>query len=292
MQRPPLLKTGDRLRVIAPSGALKGHTNFKKGVEIWRSQGYIIDLGEQYSEKEGYLAGKDEIRKNALQEAWQDPECKAILCARGGYGSTRILEQWQWLDGTPKWIIGFSDITALLWSLAQKNIMGVHGALLTTLADEPSWSQERLFSYLKTGKIEPLKGQGWGNGKATGRLLPANLTVATYLLKTSHQPDLDRVILAFEDISEAPYRIDRMLTFWRTLGCFERVSGIVLGRFSHCDPPVGSQSWTVEKVLCDRLGDLGIPIVSGLPFGHDGVNACLPSGIMAELDGDKGILGF
>lgn len=121
-------------------------------------------------------------------------------------------------------------------------------------------------------------------------LLPANLTVATHLLGTSHQPDLEGVILAFEDVMEAPYRIDRMLTQWRMSGFFSQVKGIALGNFSQCEPPANIPSFSVEEVLRDRLGDLGIPIVSNLPFGHEAGNAALPVGVEVTLDGDMGIL--
>jgi muramoyltetrapeptide carboxypeptidase len=121
-------------------------------------------------------------------------------------------------------------------------------------------------------------------------LLPANLTVATHLLGTFVQPNLDGVILALEDVTEAPYRIDRMLTQWRMSGAFQGVRGIALGRFSRCDPPKEVPSWTVEEVLRDRLGDLGIPIVSDLPFGHEGANAALPVGQWVELDADNATL--
>jgi muramoyltetrapeptide carboxypeptidase len=93
-------------------------------------------------------------------------------------------------------------------------------------------------------------------------------------------------------VTEAPYRIDRLLTQWRLVGAFRGIRGIALGRFSRCDPPLGSQSWTVAEVLEDRLGDLGIPIVSDLPFGHDGCNAALPVGCLVTLDGDSGTLSF
>ena len=122
------------------------------------------------------------------------------------------------------------------------------------------------------------------------RCCQGNLTVATHLLGTSLQPDLTDVILAFEDVAEVPYRIDRMLTQWRLCGAFSKVRGIALGRFSRCQAPAGIPSFTVEEVLRDRLGDLGIPVVSGLPFGHDGANAVLPVGVSAQLDGDQGTL--
>jgi muramoyltetrapeptide carboxypeptidase len=131
---------------------------------------------------------------------------------------------------------------------------------------------------------------GWGGGKASGILLPANLTVATHLLGTAALPSLEGVILAFEDVAEAPYRIDRMLTQWRMTGAFSGVKGIALGRFSQCEPTPDIPSFTVAEVLRERLSDLGVPIVSDLCFGHDGVNAALPVGVWAELDGEQGKL--
>ncbi|PSB18409.1 LD-carboxypeptidase, partial [filamentous cyanobacterium CCP2] len=208
-----------------------------------------------------------------------------------GYGGARLLEDWQW-EGLekPKWLIGFSDITSLLWGLCRQGISGVHGPLLTTLWAEPDWSVQRLFDCVEGRSLLPLEGIGWGGGQAKGMLLPGNLTVATHVLGTSAQPPLEGMILAFEDVTEAPYRIDRMLTQWRMMGAFNGVKGIAIGRFSQCDPPENAPSFTVEEVLRDRLSDLGIPIVSGLPFGHDGANAALPVGVPVWLDGDAGRL--
>ncbi len=319
-QLPSPLQPGDLVKVIAPSGALKELGAFEQGLKIWRSRGYKVELGSNYSTRYGYLAGKDSQRRQDLAEAWFDPDCKAILCARGGYGGARLLEDWSWHLGElgsggaeeqrgrgaegageqgrklklpePKWIIGFSDVTSLLWSLATLGIGGVHTSVLTTLAKEPEWSIQRLFDCVEGRSLQPLTGKGWGGGKVEGFLLPANLTVATHLLKTSIQPSLAGVILALEDVTEFPYRIDRMLTQWRMLDVFKQVKGIALGRFSRCDPPQGSKTWTTEEVLRDRLGSLTIPIVSNLPFGHDGVNAALAVGQRVELDADLGLLNF
>ncbi|NEU76927.1 LD-carboxypeptidase [Hassallia byssoidea VB512170] len=334
---PPFLKPGDLLRVIAPSGALREFATFERGVEIWRSRGYKVEISPQIDDKWGYLAGKDETRRQQLAAAWQDPECRGILCARGGFGSTRILENWNWGQGgqggqggrgqgaggrgqgefvspsppsplsppsppspssplptshspLPKWLIGFSDITALLWSLEKAGIAGVHAPVLTTLSSEPDWSVQRLFDWVEGRSIDSLKGFGWGGGIAKGILLPANLTVATHLLNTPFQPNLNNVILAFEDVTEAPYRIDRMLTQWRMSGALSKVSGIALGSFTKCEAPADVPSLSVEEVLRDRLSDLGIPVVSNLPFGHEAPNAALPVGVMATLDADEGIL--
>lgn len=298
-QLPPPLKPGDLLRVITPSGALRETEAFDLGVEIWRSRGYRVEVDQDINNRWGYLAGKDSDRRNQLLSAWQDSECRGILCARGGYGSARILEDWNWdlnvqvlnkTKSTLKWLIGFSDITALLWSLSLTGIAGVHAPVLTTLASEPHWSIERLFDLVEGRCVAPLKGIGWGGGIATGILLPANLTVATHLLGTPLQPNFDGAILAFEDVTEAPYRIDRLLTQWRLSSAFSQVRGIALGRFSRCEPPPHIPSLTIAQVLRDRLHDLDIPIVSNLEFGHDGCNAALPVGITARLDANQGIL--
>ena len=295
MQRctlPPPLTPGDLLRVIAPSGTLREQEAFQKGVEIWRSQGFRVELSPGYDGRWGYLAGTDEQRRSQLHSAMTDPDCRGILCARGGYGGARLLEEWQWMAYSPKWLIGFSDITSLLWSLATQGISGVHAPLLTTLATEPEWSVQRLMNWVQGRSLPSLQGKSWQGGVARGLLLPANLTVATHLLYTPVQPALQDVILAFEDVLEAPYRIDRMLTQWRMSGAFQQVKGIALGRFSQCHPPANIPSFTVEEVLRDRLCDLGIPLVADLPFGHDGVNAALPVGIPAILDGDRGTLSL
>ncbi|MGA7935924.1 MAG: LD-carboxypeptidase [Kovacikia sp.] len=289
---PPPLKPGDLLRVIAPSGTLRELEAFQRGIEVWRSRGYRVELTPGFDDREGYLAGSDPNRRQQLATALEDPECRGILCARGGYGGARLLEDWTWLPTTPKWLVGFSDITSLLLSLSQQGVSGVHGPLLTTLAAEPAWSVQRLFDWVEGRSLAPLEGVGWGGGQTTGILLPVNLTVATHVLSTPVQPDFSNVILALEDVGEAPYRIDRMLTQWRLGGFLKQIKGIALGRFSQCNPPPNIPSFTVEEVLRDRLGDLGIPIISDLPFGHDGSNAALPVGGMVEMNGDRGTLSF
>ncbi|WP_353932677.1 LD-carboxypeptidase [Okeanomitos corallinicola TIOX110] len=289
---PPPLKPGDLLRVIAPSGALREFAAFEQSLEIWKAHGYNIQISDNIDSRYGYLAGTDAHRCQQLATAWHDSDCRGIICARGGFGSTRILESWSWEQKTadPKWLLGFSDITALLWSLYKAGISGLHSPVLTTLANEPEWSIKRLFDIVAGRSVAPLQGKGWGGGKVTGVLLPGNLTVATHLLGTPLLPDLDGVILAFEDVAEAPYRIDRMLTQWRLSGVLSKVRGIALGGFTDCDAPPNIPSLSIEEVLQDRLSDLGIPIVSDLPFGHDSPNAALPVGVEATLDADEGIL--
>jgi len=291
-QPPAPLQSGDLLRVIAPSGTLRELSAFNQGVELWKARGYQVELMPGFDDRHGYLAGTDENRRAQFATALKDQNCRGILCARGGWGSARLLEKWRFPAVEPKWLIGFSDITSLLWAYAEEGISGVHASLLTTIAFEPDWSKTRLFDWVEGRSIDPLQGSGWGNGKETGLLLPANLTVATHLLGTPWQPDFSGVILAIEDVTEAPYRIDRMLTQWRLCREFRHIRGIAIGRFSQCDPPENVPSFSIGEVLRDRLSDLGIPIVSDLPFGHNGENAALPVGVPVELDGDQGILSF
>lgn len=316
MSNRKFLQPGDLLRAISPSGTLRELTNFERGLEIWKSRGYRVELSPGFDDRWGYLAGSDENRVRQLADALNDPDCRGILCVRGGFGSTRLLEkgkvgqqenaklqesenapspmpdaQFPMPDShSPKWLIGFSDITALLWNHDKLGIWGVHGPLLATLGAEPDWSVDRLFDCVEGRPLASLSGKGWGGGRATGRLFPANLTVATHLLGTPYQPDLTGAILAFEDVSEAPYRVDRMLTTWRMAGAFAGVRGIALGRFSRCEVDSKIPSFSIEEVLRDRLSDLNIPIVSDLPFGHDGANAALPMGMMASLNAESGLL--
>ena len=294
---PAPLTPGDLLYAIAPSGTLRETQKFEAGLKVWCDRGYQVELSPAYDQRCGYLAGEDHQRRQQLREALQNSKYKGILCVRGGYGGTRLLENWQWPQAANapinKWLLGFSDITSLLWSSQLSG--GVHGPLLTTISQEPGWSLQRLFNWLEHHTLPPLTGDSWVSGTATGKLLPANLTVATCLLGTPHEPDFTGAILAFEDVTEAPYRLDRMLTHWRMLGKFDQVAGIALGRFSQCEPPANAPSFSALEVLQERLGDLGIPMVANLPFGHDGVNAALPFGIPATVEASAngaGLLSF
>lgn len=290
-QLPPLLQPGDLVTAIAPSGAVKATDAIERGLAIWRERGYRIEIGNNYQARCGYLAGSDRLRREDLATAWQNPECKAIMTIRGGYGGARLLEDWSWHKNS-KWLVGFSDVTSLLWSLATEGITGLHAPVLTTLSAEPKWAIARMFRYLETGQLDALQGKAAGGGQVSGILLPANLTVATHLLNTPVQPNFTGTILALEDVTEYPYRIDRMLTQWRMTGAFKHLKGIALGRFSRCEPYPGSSSWTITEVLRDRLEDLGLPLVYDLPFGHDGVNAVLPVGQPVTLDADTGVLSW
>ncbi len=283
---PAPLRPGDRLLAIAPSGALPERERLEAGLAIWRQRGYVVDLAEHVFERSGYLAGTDAQRSADLERAIKDERYAGILCIRGGWGGARLLEHQPWpTQAPPKWLVGFSDITSLLWAqVAHGQGGGVHGPLLITLASEPPELQQRLFDLVEGRSLPPLAGETWVPGTVRGPLLPCNLTVATHLLGTPLQPDLQGAILAIEDVGEAPYRIDRMLTHWRMTGALAQVAGIALGSFDLCDPDPDRPGFSLEAVLRDRLTDLGVPVLANLPFGHAVGNAALPVGAIARIE--------
>ncbi|QNI71323.1 muramoyltetrapeptide carboxypeptidase [Cyanobium sp. NS01] len=290
------------MALVAASSALAASDHLERleaGIAVLESWGLEVERRALHERRWGYLAGRDAERRDDLLRA-EHVGAELLACLRGGWGAARLLEQ-SLTSLSPRWLLGFSDVTALLWAqLAQGHGGGVHGPLLTSLAAEPSWSQERLRALLFGEPVADLPGTPWRGGVAEGPLLVANLTVATHLLGTPHLPDLRGAILVIEDVGEAPYRIDRMLTHWRLSGALGQLAGIGLGQFSGCDdhPPGESGAdpiamaarFSLEQVLHDRTGDLGIPVLAELPVGHEAGNGALPLGVWARLDADAGHL--
>lgn len=292
---PQPLQPGNRVRLAAASSALndpEAVARLVAGRAVLESWGLELDSRPIHGRSWGYLAGRDDERRDDLLGADRDGAA-LVACVRGGWGSARLLERPLTLP--PRWLLGFSDVTSLLWAqLAQGHGGGLHGPLLTTLAAEPVWSRDRLRQLL-FGEMPPaLEGESWREGVAEGPLLVANLTVATHLLGTAHLPALAGAILVLEDVGEAPYRIDRMLTHWRLSGALGQLAGIAFGAFSDCDDDddeaAGAGHTRLEQVLRERSLDLGIPVLAGLPLGHRCGNAALPLGARARLDADAGRL--
>jgi muramoyltetrapeptide carboxypeptidase len=281
------LQRGDEVAVVAASSALDNTDNLWRGISILESWGLRIRPDVISQRRWGYLAGRDEERRRDFQAA---PNAALLACARGGWGAARLLEQpfaWQ-----PGWLLGFSDVTALLCARMAAGVSGgVHGPLITTLADEPEWSQQRLHDLIFGHALPDLQGVPWRGGVAVGPLLTLNLTVASHLIGSPFLPDLRGVVLVIEDIGEAPYRLDRMLTQWRLAGLLQSLAGLGFGRFLDCDDASDSAGFSLEEVLRERSDDLGIPVVGNLLVGHGpGGNAALPVGAIATLDGDQGVL--
>ena len=268
-------------------------------MEVLRSWGLEVEeRPELVGRRWGFLAGADQQRAADLHPGDSSSQAGAALlaCVRGGWGAARLLEQD--LPDHNAWLLGFSDVTSLLWErLARGRGGAIHGPLLTTLAAEPAWSRDRLRALLFGEPLPDLEGEGWQSGVATGPLLAANLTVATHLLGTRHLPDLRGAILVLEDVAEAPYRLERMLTHWRLCGALQQLAGIGFGNFRDCvdhdrsDQP-SHHYFTAEQVLRERTADLGIPVVAQLPVGHWPGNGALPLGSLARLDGRTGRLSL
>ena len=290
--QPSPLRPGDRVQLVAASSALLGDdalARLEAGIAVLEGWGLEVERTPLHGRQWGYLAGQDHERRSDLETAARRG-AELLACVRGGWGAARLLEAPLALPA--RWLLGFSDVTSLLWAqLAQGQGGGIHGPLLTALAAEPTWSQERLRSLLFGEPLGNLQGEGWCGGSAAGPLLAANLTVATHLLGTPYLPNLRGAILVLEDVGEAPYRIDRMLTHWRLCGALQQLAGIGLGQFTDCDDSaVEKDRFSLEQVLRERTTDLGIPVVSNLPVGHGAGNAALPLGAWAELDGSSGQL--
>ena len=303
------------MRLVAASSALEDLERLQNGIAVLEGWGLAVEAHPAPLRRWGYLAGADRERRGDLLASSPDGSALArtgggagagagadqaalLACIRGGWGAARLLEQPLALP--PSWLLGFSDVTSLLWAQLARGLGGaIHGPLVTSLATEPEWSRERLRDLLFGLPLADLQGVGWSGGTATGPLLAGNLTVATHLLGTRHLPHLQGAILVLEDVGEAPYRLDRLLTHWRLCGALQQLAGIGLGRFTGCDDPDGepgeagpepARRFTAEQVLRDRTADLGIPVVAGLPVGHELGNAALPLGVRARLDGQRGLL--
>ena len=298
---PRPLRSGDRVQLAAASSALapEAQARLESGMAVLSGWGLQVEPHPDPRRQWGYLAGRDAQRRADL-----DPRAPLVACLRGGWGAARLLEgdprAGATATGDPHWLLGFSDVTSLLWARQAAGIAGgIHGPMVTTLAAEPAWSQERLRQLLFGQPTPALAGEGWNPGVAEGPLLVGNLTVATHLLGTPHLPDLRGAVLVLEDIGEAPYRLDRMLTHWRLSGALQQLAGLGFGRFSDCEPErdapdaegegVG-ETVTVEQVLRERSADLGIPVLGGLAVGHGPGNGALPLGRMARLDATGGCL--
>ncbi|MEZ4314036.1 MAG: LD-carboxypeptidase [Polyangiaceae bacterium] len=282
---PPALRPGDTIAVVAPSSAFEA-------VLGWRGLGF---LAERYRlrfdrralfARAGYLAGSDAQRREALSAALRDPDAVAILAARGGYGANRFVHELDFagLRGRPRWIIGFSDVTALHVEAARAGVASIHGCHLTSLGRADRRAREGLLSVLEAPQrrrtIEGL--DTLAPGRAHGPLFGGNLTILHACAAAGRLAVPEGAILFIEDVTERPYRIDRMLTTLAVGGHFDRVAGVLIGDFTQCDP--GPDRITVKDVLRERLADLGVPIATGAPCGHGTINDPLILGAPTLLE--------
>lgn len=283
---PRAIAEGSRLGIVAPAGPFDEEA-FRRGVD-WLRHRYEVVFGEEIFHRTGYFAGSDGRRLAELRAAIEDPSIDAILCARGGYGATRILPglDLEAIREANKLVVGFSDITALhaLWSRA--GVCSVHAPMVAALGSASEPIRERWIAAIE----DPGASRRWklrriagGDSPAEGILFGGNLAVLGALNGTPYAPPLDGVVLFLEDVGERPYRIDRMLTTLAQSGWFERVAGVVLGSFTEGEP--GDDGVTVEEVFDRHFADAPFPVLAGLSAGHIAENEPLVFGVRARIAG-------
>lgn len=278
------LEAGATIAIVAPSSGFAREELFR-GL-AWLGVRYRLRVPAAILARKGFLAGDDDARARVLAAAMTDPDVAGIVCARGGYGATRILDRLPWdaFAAHPKRLVGFSDVTALHLAAQARGIETVHGPNVTGLGRSIDAS-ERLSLI---GALEDLPLAAWSvtmlvGGEAHGPVLGGNLALVEAMAAAGALPSLAGAIVALEDVTERPYRIDRMLTALRPH--LRNAAAIVFGGFTQCAP--GPDGVTVEEVLAERTGDLGIPVATCAPFGHGAPNHAFPLGRLAHLGGAR-----
>lgn len=282
---------GLTLAVAAPAGAI-ARPKLEAGLAVLAEllPQAPLRVDEVVLRQEGYLAGADADRAAHLSELMTAPDIGAVLCARGGFGASRLLPllDLENLAASKRLFMGFSDCTALLNALAAYGLVSLHGPMVSQLPRLDQTSRAALTRLLRGEPEWPLKleGRPVTSGKAEGALWGGNLTMLCHLLGTPWLPPLDGAILFLEEINEPPYRLDRLLTQLELAGVLGRISGLALGALSSRD----EESLELSDLAAGRLADLGLPLVVGLPVGHGPRNMLLPIGAQAELNADTGLL--
>lgn len=279
---PAPLSPGARVAVVATSSPFEA-------VLGWRALGFLAEryrlvFRRRIFERTGYLVGPAEARRAELQAALDRDDVAAIVCARGGYGASQFAHRLDWaaLARAPKWIVGFSDVTVLHCEAARAGVASLHAPNLTSLGRGDARGRAEWIEALEA----PDRPRSWelapiAPGAASGHLRGGNLTLL-HACAAAGRLSLPRpTILFVEDVTERPYRLDRVLTTLREGGHLDGVVGVVLGEFTQCEP--GPDGVRVEDVVAATLGPLGVPIAAGAPAGHGRVNRPIVLGAPARL---------
>jgi muramoyltetrapeptide carboxypeptidase len=290
--KPHRLEPGDTIGVIAPAGPVD-QEEIQPTIDLLYKKGYRIHEAPNLFSRKGYLAGHDYVRLDDLHSMFSDNGIKAIFCARGGYGTIRILDRidYDLILDNPKIIVGYSDITALLFAIFNRTgLVTFHGPMLRDLAKDGG---DNLADFLELAsssmpRIYDLSGgMVLNHGRARGKVLGGNLSIISSLMGTPFMPMMKGAILFIEDKGEPLYRIDRMLSQLRQGGVIDGLSGLIVGRFIDC----GDIS-DINELLRDLTSGTDIPVINGLLVGHDRENRTIPIGLHAELDTEDMTLTF
>lgn len=295
------LVPGDRVRLVSP-GSAPIHERVELGRRMLESWGLVVEIGAHALDSFGYLSASDADRLADLNAAFADPGVRAVLCTRGGYGTGRIIDGLDFaaVRADPKVVLGYSDITALhlaLWKKAR--LATVHGPMIAWNEALDGPVDGPVAGLLKAALMssEPVVVRRDAQiptstvtvpGRATGRFLGGNLSLLVQEPRAKNAPDTRGAIVLLEDVDEEPYRVDGMITQLLRDGWFTGVAGVALGTFVNSVGEPGE--WTIIDVLRDRLAGLGVPVLGGLPIGHDVNPATVPLGTTATLDATAGTL--
>jgi muramoyltetrapeptide carboxypeptidase len=301
--KPPRLKNGDTIALVTP-GSYITEQEKEESINNLRSLGFNVTYSDRLMQKNGYFSANDEERAADLNEMFERKDVQGIMCARGGYGCARILPylDYDLIEENPKALIGFSDVTALQYAIYKNSgLVTFHGPV--SISTFSSFSVRNFENVLINPTFElELENSKTGNnynpygitiishGIAEGELVGGNLSIVVSLIGTEYDIDFSGKIVFLEEFLEEPYRVDRMLTQMIQAGKFDDAAGIALGVFKLCEPnksnPAFSGSFSLMEVLKDRLGNLGIPVIYGLSFGHIADKFTLPFGGKAELNSE------
>ncbi|MDL2318767.1 LD-carboxypeptidase [Eubacteriales bacterium OttesenSCG-928-A19] len=303
-RKPKALLPGQTVGLIAASSAMPEPARLTRAIAALESMGYNVKVSEGCYARHGYLAGPDGLRAAELNRMFADDTVDGIVCARGGYGATRILGRIDYdiLRANPKVFSGYSDVTALHGAIQRHaGFVTFHGLMgVSDLGDETpdaysvEWFLRMLRDTAPAGPLEDPEGtpprRAIVPGRAEGRLIGGNLSLVASCMGTPYAWDFDGAILFLEDVNERSYAVDRMLTQLKNAGVFDRVAGVLLGTFNGRDPKEDSRDFTTEEVFESTLGDLRVPVLSGIQCGHIPVKLTLPLGIRYRMDADAGTL--
>jgi muramoyltetrapeptide carboxypeptidase len=306
--KPARLARGDIVGIVAPASAPPDPKAIDRSVQALEHFGFRPKLAPNVRKRWGFLAGSDRDRAGDLMRLFSDPKVRAIVCLRGGYGTARLLPllDYQLIRANPKILVGYSDITSLHSALLVKaGLVSFHGPMLNSDFIKENMPEFTLQSFLRIlTEPQPAGSISHGfdkktmrvlcGGSASGELVGGNISIICASLGTPYQPLFKGKILFFEDLDEVPFRFDRMLTQLLNAGLLQQVAGVAIGINKNCKDPKASKAkeyrQTVEDVFKERLSTLGVPVISGLPFGHVRWNATLPIGVKVLLDGARGDL--
>lgn len=285
---PPFLKPGDRIRIVAPAGKVQ-KDKVLLGIELLRDEGFDVIPGRNVLNHQFQYSGTDRQRTDDLQEAINDQEAKAIICARGGYGTVRLLEKLDFspLLKSPKWLAGFSDITVLHSVLNKLGMASIHGAMPGFFLEnkKPTRSFFSLMELLQSGKsqIETPASVLDRTGITSGELVGGNLSLIYSLQGTPWQLNTNGKILIIEDVGEYLYHIDRMMQNLRLAGQLKNLAGLVVGGFTEMKDNESPFGKSVPEIILESVSDYRFPVCFDFPVGHIPKNLSLMLGANYQL---------